>query len=144
MKKLLLISVFSLAAISAYAGGITHLVDDFFQVGIYCDTHQMTFIGNRTTSFQGVTVLGDVTASGEIMTVLCVVTIGDASLQSLKEKALRQYPGADDIINIEVDNHVFGILGCVYKKVVVTLRGKAVRYNTRPMLPAGTPPAGSK
>ena len=92
MKKLLFISVLSLAAISAYAGGVTHLVDDFFQVGIYCDTHQMTFIGNRTTSSQGVTVLGDVNASGEIMTVLCVVTIGDASLQSLKERRCASIP----------------------------------------------------
>ena len=90
MKKLLIIPVFVLAALSVHAGGITHLVDDFFQVGIYCDTHQMTFIGNRAPSFQGITVLGDVSATGDIMTVLCVVTIGDASLQSLKEKALRR------------------------------------------------------
>ena len=132
MKKLLIISVFALAALSVHAGGISHLVDDFFQVGVYCDTHQMTFIDNRTHSPQDVTVLGNVSATGEIMTVLCVVTVGDTSLQSLKEKALRQYPGADDIIDIEIDNHVFGILACVYKKVTVTLRGKAIRYNKRP------------
>lgn len=144
MKKLLFISVLSLAAISAYAGGVTHLVDDFFQVGIYCNTHQMTFIGNRTASFRDVIVLGDVSASGEIMTVLGLVTIGDTSLRSLKEKALRMYPGADDIINIEIDNHVFGILGCVYKRVVVTLRGKAVRYTRRPASPPVAPPAVRK
>jgi len=132
MKKLFGIALAALVALSVEAGGISHLVDDFFQVGIFCDTHQMTFIGNRTSSFDDVTVLGDVSASGDIMTVLCVVTIGDASLQTLKEKALRQCPGADDIINIEVDNHVFGILGVVYKKVYVTLRGKAIRYNKRP------------
>ena len=132
MKKLLIIAFLSVAALSVRAGGISHLVDDFFQVGVYCDTHQMTYIGNRTTLFQDLTVLGDVSATGEIMTVLCVVTIGDASLQSLKEKALRQYPEADGIIDVEVDNHVFGILACVYKKVTVTLRGKAVRYHKRP------------
>lgn len=136
MKKFLGISILTFAMLSANAGGIAHLVDDFFQVGVYCDTHQMTFIGNRIASFDGMTVLGDVSANGEIMTVLCVVTIGDASMQTLKEQALRQYPNADDIIDIEIDNHVFGILGCVYKKVVVTLRGKAVRYDKRPA--AGT------
>lgn len=133
MKKFLGILVLSLAMLSVRAGSISRLVDDFFHVGVYCDTHQMTFIGNRTGDFKGMTVLGDVSASGEIMTVLCVVTIGDASMQALKEKALRQFPGADDIVNIEVDNHVFGILACVYKKVVVTLRGKAVRYDKRPV-----------
>ena len=133
MKKFLGIALVALVAFSANAGGISHLVDDFFYVGVYCDTRQMTFIGNRTASFREMSVLGDVKATGEIMTVLCVVTIGDASLQKLKEEALRQYPGADDIVNIEVDNHVFGILGCVSKKVVVTLRGKAVRYDKRPV-----------
>jgi len=136
MKKILGIVGLSLAMLSVNAGGISHLVDDFFQVGVYCDTHQMTFIGNRAGAFNGMTVLGDVSASGEIMTVLGIVTIGDASMQSLKEKALRQYPGADDIVNIEVDNHVFGVLVLVYKRVVVTLRGKAVRYDKRPV---GTP-----
>ena len=131
MKKFIGIAILAFTVLSADAGSILHLVDDFFQVGIYCDTHQMTYIGGRLTSLNGVTILGDVSTSGEIMTVLCVVTVGDTSLQTLKEQALRKYPDADDIINIEVDNHVFGILGCVYKKVVVTLRGKAVRYDRR-------------
>ena len=137
MRKFIWISILMLAVSSVNAGSISHLVDDFFYVGIYCNTHQMTFVGNRIAPSQGITVLGDVSASGELMTVLGVVTIGDTSLQTLKEQALRKYPNADDIVNIEVDNHVFGILGCVYKKVVVTLRGKAVRYDYGPAIGKG-------
>ena len=141
MKKFIGITILAFTVLSANAGSILHLVDDFFQVGVFCNTRQMTYIGNRLTSLGGVTILGDVSTSGEIMTVLCVVTVGDTSLQTLKEQALRKYPDADDIVNIEVDNHVFGILGCVYKKVVVTLRGKAVRYNCRH---PGKAPEGEK
>lgn len=128
MKKLFLLTLVSLSVLSARAGGVAALVDDFFHVGIFCDTKQSTFIGNKAESLKNVKVLGDVSATGELMTVLCVVTMGDVSMRTLKDMALRQYSEADDIINVEVDNEVFGIVGCVYKRVRVTLRGKAVRY----------------
>lgn len=71
-------------------------------------------------------VVKPVTAEATTSNFLMLISQGDASYATLKEKALRGVD-ADDIINLEVDYTHNNILGIV-NKVTTVINGTAVKY----------------
>ena len=76
-------------------------------------------------------VLGKVKAEAVTTSYLNLVSIGDASYQSMKKAALEKYRDADDIIDVELDFRHDNILGII-NKVFVNLNGTAVKYLDMP------------
>lgn len=66
------------------------------------------------------------TAEGQAVSVFMIVATGDISYDTLKRRALATAPGADDLINIEVDFRQNNILGI--NEVTVVLTGTAIKY----------------
>lgn len=71
-------------------------------------------------------VVKPVTAEATTSNFLMLISQGDASYATLKEKALRGVD-ADDIINLEVDYTHNNILGIV-NKVTTVINGTAIKY----------------
>lgn len=76
-------------------------------------------------------VLGKVKAEAQTTSYLALVSIGDASYQTLKKAALEKYRDADDIIDIEMDFRHDNLLGLV-NKVFTVLNGTAIKYLDMP------------
>lgn len=77
-------------------------------------------------------VIGKVQAEAMTTCYLFLVSIGDASYQSLKKEALSKYPGkADDIIDIELDFRHDNLLSLI-NKVYVRMDGTAIKYLDTP------------
>ena len=76
-------------------------------------------------------VLGKVNAEGLTTSYIFLVSVGDASYQTLKKAALEKYRDADDIIDVELDFRNDNILGLI-NKLHVTLNGTAVKYTDMP------------
>lgn len=66
------------------------------------------------------------TAEGQAVSIWMVVSTGDISYETLKKRALATAPGADDLINVEVDSRQHNIVGV--NEVTVTLTGTAIKY----------------
>ena len=56
-------------------------------------------------------ILGDVEGKADVISVYARATAGEAGIEAAKRNALRAYPQADDIINIEVDTKKISIFG---------------------------------
>ena len=77
-------------------------------------------------------VVGKAKAEAFTTSYLSLVSIGDASYQTLKKQALEPFKGAaDDIIDVELDFRHDNLLGLI-NKVFVTLDGTAVKYLDMP------------
>ena len=85
------------------------------------------FMIPKMQSMKDVEVLGKVTGSACTQTIVLVFAFGDSSIAALKADALKKYPQADDIVNVEIDSSHIGVLG-IYNKNTVTLTGIAVKY----------------
>ena len=69
----------------------------------------------------------DVTASAKLMSYFTCVNIGDVSFATLKAEALKQAPGAQDLVDVKMDYSMKNI--CGINEVTVTLTGTAVKFN---------------
>ena len=76
-------------------------------------------------------VLGKVKSEAQTTNYLGLVSIGDASYNTLKKTALEKYRDADDIIDIEMDYRHDNLLGLV-NKVFTVLNGTAIKYLDMP------------
>ena len=76
-------------------------------------------------------VLGKVKAEAMTTSYLMLVSVGDASYQTLKKTALEKYRDADDIIDVELHFRNDNLL-CLINKVYVTLDGTAIKYLDQP------------
>lgn len=85
-----------------------------------------TQVQERAKDNRNLTVVGPVSAEANTVCYLGLISQGDASYATLKEKALRK-SGADDIINLEVDCRHNNILGIV-NTVTTQIRGVGVKY----------------
>lgn len=78
---------------------------------------------------RGFTVVkSNVEVEATTVSYLAIVSLGDASFQTLKSKALAQAPGADTLINLEVDFRQKNVLGLI-NEVTTVLRATAVKTN---------------
>ena len=69
----------------------------------------------------------DVKASGKLMSYFSCVNIGDVSYATLKAEALKQVPGAQDLVDVKMDYAMKNI--CGINEVTVTLTGTAVKFD---------------
>ena len=67
----------------------------------------------------------NVTASAKLMSYFTAVNIGDVSYATLKAEALKQAPGADDLVGIKMDYKMKNI--CGINEVTVTMTATAVK-----------------
>lgn len=68
----------------------------------------------------------DVQASAVLKSYFTCVNIGDISYATLKAEALKQAPGANDLIDVKMDYKMKNI--CGINEVTVILTGTAVKY----------------
>ena len=85
------------------------------------------YIGQKLTSTKDVIVLGKVSSEVSAGNALLVVAFGDASIETAKKEALKKYPQADDVVNVEIDIKHEGLL-CLYNTVTMYYRGLAIQY----------------
>ena len=69
----------------------------------------------------------DVKASAKLTSYFTCVNIGDVSYATLKAEALKQVPGAQDLVDVKMDYSMKNI--CGINEVTVTLTGTAVKFN---------------
>jgi len=75
-------------------------------------------------------ILGPVTHTGSITSILGLINIGGTGYLQLYQRAMIRLK-ADDIVSVSYDKNVFSILG-VYTRITYTLRGTAIRYINPP------------
>ena len=68
----------------------------------------------------------DVTATATLKSFFTCVTMGDVSYETLKAAALKQAPGATDLIDVKMDYTMNNI--CGINNVTVKLTGTAVKF----------------
>ena len=85
------------------------------------------YIAPKMESMKNVEVLGPVNSEVSAVNTLLLISAGDASIFKAKEIALRKYPHADDVVNVEIDLQHKGILS-LFNTVTMYYRGIAIRY----------------
>lgn len=97
--------------------------------GIFCTYVTLpTMIFPKTETLDNIIILGDVEGKADVISVYARATAGEAGIEAAKRNALRAYPQADDIINIEVDTKKISIFLGTIVRVETILRGKAIKY----------------
>jgi len=94
---------------------------------LFTDAYYGGYIQPKAESLKDVEVLGPVKGVSKTTSILGWLSTGDGSILAAKADALRNYPNADDILNIEVDSKVHSILGII-SDVELHLRGIAIKY----------------
>ena len=85
------------------------------------------YIAPKMQSMKDVVVLGPASAEVSSTNTLLLISAGDTSIAKAKGIAMRQYPTADDIVNVEIDVKHTGVLG-LFNTVTMYYKGIAVRY----------------
>lgn len=67
----------------------------------------------------------NVSATATLMSYFTAVNIGDVSYSTLKAAALKQAPGADDLVGIKMDYKMKNVLGV--NEITVTMTATAVK-----------------
>lgn len=67
----------------------------------------------------------NVTASAKLMSYFTAVNIGDISYAALKAEALKQAPGADELVGVKMDYKMKNV--CGINEVTVTMTATAVK-----------------
>lgn len=68
----------------------------------------------------------DVQATAVLKSYFTCVNIGDVSYGTLKAEALKQAPGANDLVDVKMDYKMKNVIGI--NEVTVILTGTAVKY----------------
>ena len=68
----------------------------------------------------------NVTASANLVSYFTAVNIGDVSYATLKAEALKQAPGANDLVDVKMDYKMHNV--CGINSVTVTMTATAVKY----------------
>ena len=79
-----------------------------------------------TTAKNYTVVKREVTASATLKCYFTCVNIGDVSFDTLRKAALKQAPGATDVIDVKIDYQMSNV--CGINTVTATLYGVAVKY----------------
>lgn len=86
-----------------------------------------SYIAPKMHSARDVQILGDVYGSATATDVLMLFSSGNCGIAAAKADALKNYPEADDILNMEVDTKHISLLS-IFNAVTTEVRGKAVKY----------------
>lgn len=68
----------------------------------------------------------NVTAKAVVKSYFGCVSMGDSSFATLKAEALKQAPGANDIIDVKMDYSMTNVIGIC--ETTITMTGTAVKY----------------
>ena len=79
-----------------------------------------------STNTKYTVVKRDVTASAKLVSYFTAVNIGDVSYATLKAAALKQAPGANDLVDVKMDYTMKNI--CGINEVTVTMTATAVKF----------------
>lgn len=132
MKKTLALAAIALAglALTGCAGNLITTRQGFPCVppgSLFSEMKGASLVQERPeTASAKYVVVKPVTAEATTTNFLMLISQGDASYATLKQKAL-QGVDADDIINLEVDYTHNNILGIV-NKVTTVINGTAIKY----------------
>lgn len=85
------------------------------------------YMAPKLASIKDVVVLGPVSSVVTAHNGLLLISSGDASINAAKSEALKKYPQADDVVNVEIDVKHEGLL-CFYNTVTMYYRGLAIQY----------------
>ncbi len=97
---------------------------------VYSYQTRGTFMLPKAESMEGVEVLGPVEGESTELNVLLLVAVGNGGIEAAKKDALKRYPDADDILNVEVDTRHFNVLP-IFNESTTILRGIAVKYKKK-------------
>ena len=86
------------------------------------------YIAPKMQSMKDIKVLGPVSSEISATNVLMLVSSGNVSIAKAKAIALKKYPNADDVVNVEIDVDHFSILS-LFNTVTVYYKGIAIQYN---------------
>ena len=130
MKKILLLVAVStlLLALTGCTGYISRSGFPGTFPGIII-TEQIAgnYIAPKMESMKDVEVLGKVESEVSGANLLLLISEGDVSIKKAKELALKKYPQADDVVNVEVDVKHRWVLG-LFSTVTMYYRGVAIKY----------------
>lgn len=131
MKQVLLICSIALCAVVVSGCQSAYHVGDGFprtMPGVlYADQTSGGYIAPKMESMKDIEVLGPVYSTVDGSNVLMLISAGDISIAKAKEIALRKYPDADDVVNVEVDLQQKSILS-LFNIVTLHYRGIAIKY----------------
>ena len=85
------------------------------------------YMAPKLASTKDIIILGHVSSEVSAVNGLLLISSGDASIMAAKSAALKKYPQADDIVNVEIDVKHEGILG-IFNTVTMYYRGIAIKY----------------
>lgn len=108
------------AGVTTQNGGVTLPTGP--GANIYSDLKANAMLNAPTT---GQIVKKNVTASATLESYFGIVCLGDASYATLKAEALKQAPGAKDLMNVKMDYAMKNVIGI--NKVTVTLTADAIK-----------------
>ena len=132
MRRKLLLSACGVAVVLLLSGCISgyHIGSGFPRTlpgVLVAEQKSGGYIAPKMTSMKDVEVLGPVYATVEGMEIFLLVSEGDISIAKAKEIALRQYPQADDVVNVEIDIEHKSLLS-IKNSVIMHYRGIAIKY----------------
>lgn len=132
MKKTILLgTVFAGVMLLCSGCGVAYVGNSGFAAAypslIYTNETHASYIAPKVENFDNMEVLGHVTGTATAVNTLFIVTAGDTGIAKAKANALKHHPGAEDIVNLEVDTDVHSILG-LFTSVTTTISGKAIKY----------------
>ena len=85
------------------------------------------YISPKVESMKDMEILGPVSSTVSADNALTLISAGDVSIAKAKELAMRKYPNADDIVNVEIDMQHTGILS-LFNTVTMHYSGIAIKY----------------
>lgn len=94
---------------------------------IYTNTTHPSYVAPKVENFDKMEIMGYASGEATSVNILYLVAAGDNGIARAKADALKRFPGADDLVNIEVETKYHSILG-IYNSVTTYVYGRAVRY----------------
>ena len=114
-----------LAALSAFLISLGALPGCYNNVRSPGPTNGFTTFQLDSDDYQ---ILGTVEAEGTIYSILGLFNYGGQGFSALRQKALEK--GGDDVINVQTDLEVFGVLFFVYNEFRWKATGTVIRYRS--------------
>lgn len=126
-KSLMLVALCAIAAVMTGCAGVTTNNGGVAPIGpganFYSELSSNAILNETPVAYT--VVKKNVTASASFVSYFTAVTIGDVSYATLKAAALKQAPGADDLVGIKMDYKMKNI--CGVNTVTVTMTATAVK-----------------
>ena len=126
-KSLMFVAICAIAAFLTGCAGVTTNNGGVATAGMgpnfYSEVSGNAMLNETPVAYS--VVKKNVTATAKIMSYFTAVNIGDASYATLKAEALKQAPGADDLVGIKMDYKMKNI--CGVNEITVTMTATAVR-----------------